>query len=74
MATIEQYGLLDTPTGVDATPTTWNRLAAKDAAAIPEVYPNPAALPTEVPYLADPFAAAAVLRGLPGTRPSQVRP
>lgn len=73
VATIEQYGLLDTPTGVDATPATWNLLATKDAAALPDVYSDPTNLPAEVPYLADPFAAAAVLRGLPGTAPESAQ-
>lgn len=73
VAGIEQVGLLDTATGVDSSAATWTLLAAKDGAALPEIYPNPAALPAEVPYLADPFAAAAVLRGLPGMAPESTQ-
>ncbi len=69
---IEQYGLLDTPTGVDATPATWNLLAKKDAEPLLDIY-DPKKLPNEVPYLADPFANAAVLRRLPGTAPESIQ-
>ncbi|MEB3255521.1 MAG: hypothetical protein VKJ05_03940 [Synechococcaceae cyanobacterium] len=66
VATLEQAGRLDGPTGLDGSETTWRRLRDLDATPLPELYTSNDEIPDTVPYLADPFAEAAVLRGLPG--------
>jgi hypothetical protein len=70
VSTTEQSGLLDTPTGLDASPATWGVLAAKDQAQLPDLA---AAAPAEVPYLPDPFAVGAALRNLPGAGPGALQ-
>jgi hypothetical protein len=75
VAMIEQYGLLDKPAGLDGSQDLWDLLALKDEATILKddltnldiPYHDPSEIPIEVPYLTDPFAQSAVLRGLPGT-------
>lgn len=64
---IEQSGLLDTPGGgLDSSPATWEMLATKDEAQLPE---TATAAPAEVPYLPDPFSVGAALTNLPGAGP-----
>jgi hypothetical protein len=60
---VEQLGKLDVAGGVDGTAATWGRLAAKDQATLPD---RGAAAPATCPYLPDPLAVSAALRGLPG--------
>lgn len=66
---IEQYGHLDTPSGLNGSAVMWQRLADMDdfdnGATVPDVL-KPADVPAEVPYLWDPFVDAAVLRDVPG--------
>jgi hypothetical protein len=64
---VEQLGKLDLASGgMDGTAATWKRLAVKEPGQLPERGPVP---PTPFPYLPDPLAGAAALRGLPGTAP-----